>query len=68
MKKIYFAAIISLVTVLCISATVAETNVPENCSSSVTVNIAGVGEGIDFDRCNNQACPNSRWHCSEVLV
>ena len=47
MKKIIFAAIISLVTVLCVSATVAE--VDANYSSSVTANIAGVSEDIDFD-------------------
>lgn len=47
MKKIIFAAIISLVTVLCVSATVAE--VDANYSSSVTANIAGVAEDIEFD-------------------
>lgn len=49
MKKIFFAAIISLVTVLCVSATVADVNATGNYSSSVTANIAGVNEGIDFD-------------------
>ena len=49
MKKIFFAAIISLVTVLCVSATVAEVNATGNYSSSVTANIAGVNEDIDFD-------------------
>ena len=47
MKKIIFAAIISLVTVLCVSATVAEADA--SYSSSVTATIAGVAEDIDFD-------------------
>lgn len=48
MKKIFFAAIISLITVLCVSATVA--SIPAgNFSSSVTARIAGSDEGIDFD-------------------
>ena len=47
MKKIIFAAIISRVTVLCVSATVAEADA--NYSSSVTATIAGVAEDIDFD-------------------
>ena len=48
MKKIFFAAIISLITVLCVSATVA--SIPTgNFSSSVTARIAGSDEGIDFD-------------------
>ena len=49
MKKIFFAAIISLVTVLCVSATVAEINSDDNYSSSVTATVAGMNEGIDFD-------------------
>ena len=49
MKKFFFAAIISLVTVLCVSATVAEINSDDNYSSSVTATIAGMDEGIDFD-------------------
>ena len=49
MKKIFFAAIISLVTVLCVSATVVEINSDDNYSSSVTATIAGMNEGIDFD-------------------
>ena len=48
MKKIFFAAIISLVTVLCVSATVAEP-ATDNYSSSVTATIAGVNEGFDFE-------------------
>ena len=48
MKKIIFAAIISLITVLCVSATVA--SIPaDNFSSSITATIAGSDEGIDFD-------------------
>ena len=48
MKKIFFAAIISLVTVLCVSATVA--SIPaDNFSSSITATIAGSDESIDFD-------------------
>ena len=48
MKKIFFAAIISLITVLCVSATVA--SIPaDNFSSSVTATIAGSDESIDFD-------------------
>lgn len=48
MKKIFFAAIISLITVLCVSATVA--SIPaDNFSSSVTATIAGSDEDIDFD-------------------
>ena len=49
MKKIFFAAILSLVTVLCVSATVAEINSDDNYSSSVTATVAGMNEGIDFD-------------------
>ena len=48
MKKIFFAAIISLVTVFCVSATVA--NIPtDDFSSSITATIAGSDENIDFD-------------------
>ena len=48
MKKIFFAAIISLITVLCVSATVA--SIPaDNFSSSVTATIAGSDESINFD-------------------
>ena len=49
MKKIFFAAIISLVTVLCVSATVADSNAGDNYSSSITATVAGMNEGIDFD-------------------
>ena len=51
MRKIIFAAILSLVTVLCVSATVAEINNANSISyaSSVTATIAGESEDIDFD-------------------
>lgn len=49
MKKFFFAAIISLVTVLFVSATVAEVNAADNYSSSVTATVAGINEEIDFD-------------------
>lgn len=49
MKKIFFAAIVSLVTVLCVSATVADTDSADTYSSSVTAVVAGMDEGIDFD-------------------
>ena len=50
MKKIFFAAIISLVTVLCVSATVADdTNSTDTYSSSITATVAGMNEEIDFD-------------------
>lgn len=49
MKKIFFAAIISLITVLCVSATVADINAGDNYLSSVTAAIVGVDEDIDFD-------------------
>ena len=51
MRKILFAAILTLVAVLCISATVAEINNANsiNYASSVTATIAGDSEEIDFD-------------------
>ena len=51
MRKIIFAAILSLVTVLCVSATVAEINNANSIdyASSVTATIAGDGEGLDFE-------------------
>lgn len=49
MKKIFFAAIISLVSVLCVSATVADHNSADTYSSSITATVAGMNEGIDFD-------------------
>ena len=51
MRKICFAAILSLVTVLCVSATVAEISNANSIdyASSVTATIAGDGEAIDFE-------------------
>ena len=50
MKKIFFAAIITLVTALCVSATIADTSIATECySSSVTATVAGMNEGFDFD-------------------
>ena len=51
MRKIIFAAILSLVTVLCVSATMAEINNANSIdyASSVTATIAGDSEDIDFD-------------------
>ena len=51
MKKIFFAAILSLVTVLCVSATVAEINNANSIDyvSSVTATIAGDDEVINFE-------------------
>lgn len=51
MKKIIFAAIVSLVTVLCVSATVADSDTISsvNPSSSVTANVAGLSQDFEFD-------------------
>lgn len=49
MKKFFFIAIISLVSVFCVAATTADVTAPTNYTSSVTANIAGVDEKIDFD-------------------
>ena len=51
MGKIFFAAILSLVTVLCVSATVAEISNANSIdyASSVTATIAGDDEAIDFE-------------------
>lgn len=49
MKKVFFIAIISLVSVFCIAATTADATDTTNYTSSVTANIAGVDEEIDFD-------------------
>lgn len=48
MKKIFYAAIISIVTVLCISATIANTSAGAY-SSSVTAKIAGVSDDIELE-------------------
>ena len=47
MKKVFFIAALSLVTVFGVSATVATPD--ENYASSVTTTIAGLDEGIEFD-------------------
>ena len=47
MKKVFFIATLSLVTVFGVSATVATSD--ENYASSVTTTIAGLGEEIEFD-------------------
>lgn len=50
MKKIFFVAIISLVSVLCVSATVSNsTTVSGENSYSVTATVAGMDESFDFD-------------------
>ena len=51
MRKIFFAAILSLVTVLCVSATVAEISNANSIdyASSVTATVAGDDEAIDFE-------------------
>ena len=49
MKKLFFVAIISLVSVFCIAATSADATATTNYTSSVTANIAGVDGPIDFD-------------------
>ena len=49
MKKVFFIAIISLVSVFCIAATTADATDTTNYTSSVTANIAGVDEDIEFD-------------------
>ena len=47
MKKVFFIAALSLVTVFGVSATVATPD--ENYASSITTTIAGLGEDIEFD-------------------
>ena len=51
MKKIFFAAIASLVTVLCVSAAVADSDVitSGNYSSSVIATVSGMDDQIGFD-------------------
>lgn len=49
MKRVFFIAIISLVSVLCVAFTTADTSTTTNYTSSVTIKIAGVDEEIDFD-------------------
>ena len=47
MKKVFFIAVLSFVTVFGISATVATPS--EEYNSSVTANIKGLGKSIAFD-------------------
>ena len=49
MKKLFFIAALSLVTVFGISATVVESSTTDSYTSSVTASISGLGEDIDFD-------------------
>ena len=49
MKKLLFIAVLSLVSVFCISATVANHDSAESCTSSTTVSISGLDEDITFD-------------------
>lgn len=49
MKKLFFIAALSLVTVFGISATVLESSTTDSYTSSVTASISGLGEDIDFD-------------------
>ena len=49
MKKVFFIAALSLVTVFGISATVVDSSASESYTSSVTASISGLGEDIDFD-------------------
>ena len=50
MKKVFFIAILSLVSVFCIAAKTAEPDtLTPNYTSSVTATIAGVDEAIDLD-------------------
>ena len=51
MKKFFLVAIVSLVPILCVSATVSNSATTEsgNHSSSVTATIAGMDESFEFD-------------------
>lgn len=50
MKKFFLVAIISLVSIVCVSATVSNsTSVSGENSSSVTATVAGMDESFDFD-------------------
>ena len=49
MKKLFFIAALSLVSVFCISATIAESSTTDSSPSSVTASVSGLGEDIDFD-------------------
>ena len=49
MKKLFFIAALSIVTVFGISATVVESSTTDSYASSVTASISSLGEDIDFD-------------------
>ena len=49
MKKLLFIAVLSLVSVFCISATVVDYGSEESCTSSSSVSVSGLGEDITFD-------------------
>ena len=49
MKKLFFIAALSLVTVFGISAIIVESSTTDSYTSSVTASISGLGEDIDFD-------------------
>lgn len=49
MKRVFFIAIISLVSVFCVAATTADVTATTNYTSSITAKIAAVDEEIDFD-------------------
>ena len=49
MKKLLFIAVLSLVSVFCISATVVDHGSEESCISSSSVLVSGLGEDITFD-------------------
>lgn len=49
MKRVFFIAIILLVSVFCVAATTADVTATTNYTSSVTAKIAAVDEEIDFD-------------------
>ena len=49
MKKVFFIAIISLVSVVCVAATAADETATTNYTSSVTVKIAGEDAEMGFD-------------------
>ena len=49
MKKIFFVAILSLVSVFCVDATTIDATPSSNNTSSVTAKIAGMDEEFDFE-------------------
>ena len=49
MKKLFFIAALSLVSVFCISTTFAESRTTDSYTSSVTASVSGLGEDVDFD-------------------